>query len=119
MRFVHCSCQYITQLIRSNLRIITLWLGPSEDPPGLAATSDSGGSGSGNHYFKLVYSGDTRPCHELIDAGRGATILIHEATMENALWEEALLTRHATTEEAVPSPSNEYRTRVCFSEIAI
>ena len=51
------------------------------------------------------YSGDTRPCHELVQAGRGATLLIHEATMENALWEEALLKRHATTEEAVrPQP---------------
>ncbi|KAL6140857.1 hypothetical protein ACLB2K_059150 [Fragaria x ananassa] len=30
--------------------------------------------------WKLVYSGDTRPCPALIEASRGATILIHEAS---------------------------------------
>lgn len=28
--------------------------------------------------WKIVYSGDTRPCQELIEASRGATVLIHE-----------------------------------------
>ncbi|XP_057982112.1 tRNAse Z TRZ4, mitochondrial-like isoform X2 [Malania oleifera] len=30
--------------------------------------------------WKLVYSGDTRPCQELMEASQGATILIHEAS---------------------------------------
>ena len=30
--------------------------------------------------WKIVYSGDTRPCPELIEASRGATVLIHEAS---------------------------------------
>lgn len=30
--------------------------------------------------WKIVYSGDTRPCSELIEASRGATVLIHEAS---------------------------------------
>jgi ribonuclease Z len=30
--------------------------------------------------WKLVYSGDTRPCAALIDAGKGASLLIHEVT---------------------------------------
>lgn len=30
--------------------------------------------------WKLVYSGDTRPCNALVSAGQGATLLIHEAT---------------------------------------
>jgi ribonuclease Z len=30
--------------------------------------------------WKIVYSGDTRPCPELVEASRGATILIHEAS---------------------------------------
>lgn len=30
--------------------------------------------------WKVVYSGDTRPCPELTEASRGATILIHEVT---------------------------------------
>lgn len=30
--------------------------------------------------WKLVYSGDTRPCLELVEASRGATVLIHEVS---------------------------------------
>lgn len=30
--------------------------------------------------WKIVYSGDTRPCPELVEASRGATVLIHEAS---------------------------------------
>uniref|UniRef100_A0A1D1XFM1 ribonuclease Z n=2 Tax=Anthurium amnicola TaxID=1678845 RepID=A0A1D1XFM1_9ARAE len=51
--------------------------------------------------WKLVYSGDTRPCQALIDASRDATVLIHEATFEDGLEEEALARNHSTTMEAV------------------
>ena len=37
--------------------------------------------------WKVVYSGDTRPCQELEAAGSGATLLIHEATFENSMGE--------------------------------
>lgn len=41
--------------------------------------------------WSLVFSGDTRPCAALAAAGRGATLLVHEATFEPALlaqvWE--------------------------------
>ena len=41
--------------------------------------------------WSLVFSGDTRPCAALATAGRGATLLVHEATFEPALlaqvWE--------------------------------
>ncbi|XWS16311.1 hypothetical protein CRYUN_Cryun34aG0074200 [Craigia yunnanensis] len=30
--------------------------------------------------WKIVYSGDTRPCPQLVDVSRGATVLIHEAS---------------------------------------
>lgn len=30
----------------------------------------------------LVSTGDTRPCQALVDAGQGATLLVHEATFE-------------------------------------
>ena len=70
--------------------------------------------------FKLVYSGDTRPCpvcffhkvpvcysssfaatdlsshgvgQALVKAGTGATLLIHEATMENELGDDAVSKR--------------------------
>lgn len=32
--------------------------------------------------WKIVYSGDTRPCPELVKASRGATVLIHEASYQ-------------------------------------
>ncbi|KAJ6394648.1 hypothetical protein OIU77_023790 [Salix suchowensis] len=51
--------------------------------------------------WKIVYSGDTRPCPELVEASRRATILIHEATFEDALVEEAIARNHSTTEEAI------------------
>ena len=35
--------------------------------------------------WKVVYSGDTRPCDALVAAGAGATLLIHEATIHLSL----------------------------------
>lgn len=32
--------------------------------------------------WKIVYSGDTRPCPELIEASQGATVLIHEVNSQ-------------------------------------
>ncbi|KAG0290120.1 hypothetical protein BGZ98_003586, partial [Dissophora globulifera] len=51
--------------------------------------------------WKLVYSGDTRPSNNLVDAGQNATVLLHEATFEDDKWELAQLKRHSTTEEAI------------------
>jgi hypothetical protein len=51
--------------------------------------------------WKLVYSGDTRPCEALVRAGAGATLLIHEATFEPALAAHALRKRHSTSAEAM------------------
>ncbi|PKA59063.1 ribonuclease Z [Apostasia shenzhenica] len=61
--------------------------------------------------WKLVYSGDTRPCQSLIDASSDATILIHEATFEDSLGEEAVARNHSTTMEAIQvgSKANAYR----------
>lgn len=36
--------------------------------------------GSRRPGWKVVYSGDTRPCDALVDASEGATVLIHEVT---------------------------------------
>lgn len=33
--------------------------------------------------WKLVFSGDTRPCRALVEAARGATILIHEVSLQS------------------------------------
>ncbi|GAQ86315.1 hypothetical protein KFL_002820100 [Klebsormidium nitens] len=51
--------------------------------------------------WSLVYSGDTRPTRPLIEAGRGCTLLIHEATFEGKLLDHARRKRHSTTEEAL------------------
>ncbi|CEP15250.1 hypothetical protein [Parasitella parasitica] len=51
--------------------------------------------------WKLVYSGDTRPCEKLIESGKNATLLIHEATLEDGELEKAKAKRHSTTGEAI------------------
>lgn len=42
-----------------------------------------GGGGEGDRDWKLVYSGDCRPCDELVIQGRGAGVLIHESTFDS------------------------------------
>ncbi|KAG1651091.1 Zinc phosphodiesterase ELAC protein 2 [Nymphon striatum] len=54
-----------------------------------------------NKGWKIVYSGDTMPCERLIDAGRNCDLLIHEATLEDDLKEEAVFKSHSTTSEAI------------------
>ncbi|XP_001373514.3 zinc phosphodiesterase ELAC protein 2 isoform X4 [Monodelphis domestica] len=51
--------------------------------------------------WKIVYSGDTMPCDALVKLGKGATMLIHEATLEDGLEEEAREKTHSTTSQAI------------------
>ncbi|KAF9396722.1 Zinc phosphodiesterase ELAC protein 2 [Podila verticillata] len=60
---------------------------------GISMTHQSG--------WKIVYSGDTRPCQNLVQAGHGATVLLHEATFEDDMQDEALKKKHSTTQEAI------------------
>lgn len=46
-------------------------------------------------------SGDTRPCDKLQELARDGFLLIHEATMEDALEAEAVVKRHSTVSQAV------------------
>ncbi|XP_070517206.1 ribonuclease Z, mitochondrial isoform X2 [Cardiocondyla obscurior] len=50
---------------------------------------------------KIVYSGDTMPCENLVKLGQNCDLLIHEATMEDDLMEEAKLKFHSTVSQAI------------------
>ncbi|KAI0986489.1 hypothetical protein GJ496_009657 [Pomphorhynchus laevis] len=50
--------------------------------------------------WKVVYSGDCRPSKELARIGKDADILIHEATLEDGMEEEAKVVNHCTFSES-------------------
>lgn len=51
--------------------------------------------------YKITYSGDTMPCDNLISLGLNSDLLIHEATMEDELHQEAIIKMHSTTSQAI------------------
>lgn len=51
--------------------------------------------------WSLIYSGDTRPCPQLVRLGQGATVLVHEATFDDTRPLEAVKKRHSTISEAI------------------
>ncbi|KAF9585055.1 Zinc phosphodiesterase ELAC protein 2 [Lunasporangiospora selenospora] len=51
--------------------------------------------------WKIVYSGDTRPSQNLVNAGEGATVLLHEATFEDDMRDFAIAKKHSMTKEAI------------------
>ncbi|XP_041812720.1 zinc phosphodiesterase ELAC protein 2 [Chelmon rostratus] len=51
--------------------------------------------------WKLAFSGDTMPCDAFVHIGKNATFLIHEATLEDGLEEDAVEKRHSTTSQAI------------------
>lgn len=51
--------------------------------------------------LKVVYSGDCRPSDKLVEAGKGATLLIHESTFDDDKMSDALAKKHSTIGEAL------------------
>lgn len=51
--------------------------------------------------FKITYSGDSMPCENLVRLGVNSSLLIHEATMEDELADDALAKMHSTVSQAI------------------
>ncbi|GAA6036325.1 hypothetical protein JCM8097_001668 [Rhodosporidiobolus ruineniae] len=51
--------------------------------------------------WKVVFSGDTMPCAALAEAGKGASLLVHEATIEDDMPEVAEAKGHSTFGQAI------------------
>ncbi|HMK54853.1 MAG TPA: ribonuclease Z [Methanobacteriaceae archaeon] len=49
---------------------------------------------------KIVYSGDTRVCHEMVHFSSGADLLIHESTFDGSQEDKAQTTGHSTSRGA-------------------
>lgn len=49
---------------------------------------------------KFVFSGDTKPCQLLAEYGKGADVLVHEATFEDSRERDAIGKRHSTMWQA-------------------
>lgn len=66
-------------------------------------SSDTMDVQDGSNGFKVSYSGDTRPNHYMFAEviGQDSDLLLHEATLENDLIEEAKKKRHCTINEAI------------------
>ena len=52
-------------------------------------------------FGRVAYSGDCRPSDPLAAAAKGSDMLIHEATFEDDLKEEAVIKKHSTVSEAL------------------
>ena len=50
---------------------------------------------------RLIYSGDTLPCQNFKNYALGCKLLIHEATFESGMDEDAKMKKHTTTGQAL------------------
>ena len=57
-------------------------------------------------WWKICFSGDTRPCQALVRAGKDCHLLIHEATFEDDKIEDAICKKHSCVSEALQSATD-------------
>jgi ribonuclease Z len=90
--------------VSSELKLRTVLVKHCYDAYGVRLDSADG--------WSIVYSGDTEPCDDLIECGNSTTVLIHEATLEDGLEEDAAAKRHSTFTQALNVAKNmkAYRT---------
>ena len=53
------------------------------------------------NFGRMFYSGDTRPCQNIMNYCQNIRVLIHEATFEDELAEDAKWKRHTTMGQAM------------------
>ena len=58
------------------------------------------------NYFKISFSGDTRPCNNFYNYTMNSTILIHEGTFDNEMLNDAKEKMHSTISEAMELGKN-------------
>ena len=65
--------------MKQQLKLAALWTVPVVHCPHAFAVVVEGAAG-----WKFVFSGDTRPCPQLTQAAKGATMLVHEVRCRHA-----------------------------------
>lgn len=70
------------------------------------------------HGWKVVFSGDTMPSSELVRLGTGASLLVHEATFDDDLSEDAWRKRHSTISEALEVAQSMHAWRVVLTHFS-
>ena len=68
--------------------------------------------------WRVAFSGDCRPCRDLVQAGFRCTLLIHEATFEDSLESHAHQKRHSTSSEAAAASQQMQAYRTVFTHFS-
>ena len=92
-KFINSSTLTSNSLERYEFRVLAVPVVHCKEAYGMVLEHSKG--------WKIVYSGDTRPCSQLVQAGKNATLLLHEATLEDDLLTEAHARKHSTISEAL------------------
>lgn len=50
---------------------------------------------------KIIYSGDTLPCQNFRNYAQDCKVMIHEATFEDSLEQDAFMKKHTCTGQAI------------------